>query len=143
LPEGERATRQIARAREAAVAYDSLVRGFLSLGREEGVKGALAGRFLQELMPLLSLAAGGPLELQGKDTAAVIQRRSPALDGALILAAAGARTLVTGPLPPLRLAGARLSMDWALPPAACQALEALGATVEASETGTVIALPAG
>lgn len=143
LVEGERLTRQIARAREAAVAYDALVRGFLSLGREEGTKGALAGRFIQELMPLLSLAAGSPLELQGAASTAVVQRRSPALEGALILAAAGAKALPIAPLPPLRLTGAELSMGWPLPADAVRALKASGGAVEESETGAVISLPQG
>jgi hypothetical protein len=143
LKEGERVTRQIARAQEAALAYDALVRGFLSLGREEGMKGMMAGRFIQELLPLLSLAAGSALELQGAASNAVVQRRSPALEGALILAAASARAVATAPLPPLRLEGARLSMDWAMPADATRALASAGAVVEQSETGVVIALPQG
>lgn len=143
LAEGERLTVQVLRAREAAVNYDRLIRGFLSLGREEGLKGILAGRFMQELLPLLSLAAGGPLELEGKESAAVLQRRTPTLEGALILAASGARSLAAGPLPPLRLEGARLAMGWALSPAARTALEGLGAAIEPAGEGVVITLPAG
>ena len=143
LVEGERLTRQVLRAREAAVAYDSLVRGFLSLGREEGMKGVVAGRFLQDLMPLLSLAAGGPLELEGKESATILRRRTPTLEGALILAASGARSLATGPLPPLRLEGARLGMGWPLPPEARAALEGLGAAVEPAGEGVAITLPTG
>lgn len=143
LPEGERVTKQVTRARDAAVAYDNLVRGFLSLGREEGVKGVLAGRLLQELMPLLTLAAGGPLELEVADAAKAVQRRSPTLEGTLILAVSGARALPAGPLPPLRLEGQRLSMGWPLPPAAQKSLEDLGGRVEAVDDGVVIHLPPG
>jgi hypothetical protein len=143
LVEGERLTVQVLRAREAALNYDRLVRGFLSLGREEGLKGVLAGRFLQELMPLLSLAAGGPLELEGKESAAVLQRRTPTLEGALILAASGGKSVAAGPLPALRLEGSRLTMGWALPSAARTALEGLGAVIEPAGEGVVIDLPKG
>ncbi|WP_140885865.1 hypothetical protein [Muricoccus nepalensis] len=143
LPEGERVTKQVARARDAAVAYDNLVRGFLSLGREEGVKGVLAGRLLRELMPLLALAAGGPLELEVADAAKAVQRRTPTLEGALILAASGARDLPAGPLPPLRLEGLRLVLGWPLPPAARRSLEDLGVGIEAAGEGVAILLPPG
>jgi hypothetical protein len=140
LPEGETVTRQVARAREAALDYDHLARGFLALGREEGTRPAPAGRLMQELLPLLSLAAGGPVELRVLGTA-VVQRRSPMLEGALILAASGAASMPPGTRPPLRLDGARLSLPWPLPPAARTALESLGATIEPEGEGAVVALP--
>ncbi|SHI57067.1 hypothetical protein SAMN02745194_00617 [Roseomonas rosea] len=142
LPAGETTTRQVSRAREAAVEYDQLARGFLALGREEGVRPAPAGRLMQELLPLLTLAAAGPLELRLLGNA-VVERRSPALEGALILAASGAATLPPGPRPPLRLDGARLSFGWPVPPAARAALEELGATLESEGEGTSVTLPAG
>ncbi|HEY8611552.1 MAG TPA: hypothetical protein VIL69_09720 [Roseomonas sp.] len=141
LPEGETVTRQITRAREAALDYDHLARGFLALGREEGVRPAPAGRVMQELLPLLSLAASGPVELRVLGNA-VIERRSPALEGALILAASGAAGMPPGPRPPLRLDGVRLTLPWAPPPAALEALEALGAKVEAEGEGVIVTLPA-
>lgn len=143
LPEGERVTRQVLRAREAAASYDTLVRGFLALGREEGVKGSASVRFVQELLPLLAMAAGGPLDLQAQGAPVLVERRSPGLEAALILAASGAAALPAGPLPPLRLEGTRLGMAWALPPAARSALEALGARVEAEGEGVVIDLAPG
>jgi len=143
LPEGERVTRQVLRAREAAVSYDTLVRGFLALGREEGVKGAISTRFMQEVMPLLAMAAGGPLELQTQGPPVLVERRSPSLEAALVLAASGATALPAGPLPPLRLEGRRIGMGWRLPPEAGAALEALGARVETEGEGAVIELPAG
>ncbi|WP_458095409.1 hypothetical protein [Roseomonas sp. WA12] len=139
LPAGEMVTRQITRAREAALDYDHLARGFLSLGREEGLRPAPAARVLQELLPLLTLAAGGPVELRVLGTA-VIERRSPAIEGALILAASGAAALPAGARPPLRLDGARLSMAWSLPTEARAALEGLGATVEPDGEGVAITL---
>lgn len=139
LPEGEAVTRQVTRAREAALDYDHLARGFLSLGREEGVRPAPAGRFLQEILPLLTLAAAGPVELRVLGNA-VIERRSPVIEGALILAASGAAGLPPGTRPPLRLDGARLSMGWSLPPAAGTALEGLGATIEPEGVGVAITL---
>ena len=142
LPPGEVATRQVGRAREAAAEYDQLARGFLALGREEGVRPAPAGRLMQELLPLLTLAAGGPLELRLLGNA-IIRRQSPALEGALILAAAGAAALPPGPRPPLRLDGARLSFGWSIPHAAHAALEGLGATLERGEEGVSVTLPAG
>lgn len=143
LPDGERVTRQVVRAREAAVSYDTLVRGFLALGREEGVKGAISVRFLQELMPLLAMAAGGPLELQTQGAPVLVERRSPSLEAALVLAASGATALPAGPLPPLRLEGTRIGMGWPLPPEARAALEALGVRIEPEGAGVVIDLPAG
>ena len=140
LPEGETVTRQVTRAREAALDYDHLARGFLSLGREEGVRPAPAGRFLQELLPLLGLAAAGPVELRVLGNA-VIERRSPALEGALILAVSGAAGLPPGTRPPLRLDGARLSMAWPLPAEARAALEGLGATIEPEGEGVTVTLP--
>jgi hypothetical protein len=140
LPEGERVRKQVARAREAALDYDHLTRGFLALGREEGVRPAPAERVLQELLPLLSLAAGGAVEIRTL-AGAVIELRSPALEGALILAASGAASLPGGPRPPMRLEGSRLSLPWSLPPAAQEALEKLGAGIEATGEGVVIALP--
>jgi hypothetical protein len=142
LPEGERYTRQITRAREAAMDYDHLARGFLALGREEGVRPAPAERVLRELLPLLSLAAGGAVEIRTVGSA-VIERRSPTLEGALILAASGAAGIPAGPRPPLRLEGARLSMAWRLPPEARTALEALGAKLEDDGEGVAITLPPG
>ncbi|WP_338665839.1 hypothetical protein VQH23_11795 [Pararoseomonas sp. SCSIO 73927] len=142
LPPGEVVARQVTRARDAALEYDALARGFLALGREEGIRPAPAGRLLQELMPLLTLAAGGPVELRILG-GAVVQRRSPLLEGALILAASGGAALPPGPRPAIRLDGARLSLAWPLPPAARSALEELGAAVEPEGEGVAIALPAG
>ncbi|MCR0983204.1 hypothetical protein [Roseomonas populi] len=142
LPEGEVVTRQVTRARDAALEYDQVTRGFLALGREEGIRPAPAARVLQDLLPLLTLAAGGPVELQvlGK---AVIERRSPALEGALILAASGAAGLPPGPRPAIRLNGARLSLPWPLPPEALAALEGLGALLEPEGQGMAVTLPSG
>jgi hypothetical protein len=141
MPEGEVVTRQVTRAREAALDYDHLARGFLALGREEGTRPAPAGRLLQELLPLLSLAAGGPVELRVLGSA-VVQQRSPLMEGALILAASGAAGLPPGTRPPLRLDGARLSLPWALPPEARTALESLGALIEPEGEGAAITLVA-
>ncbi|MFH5925546.1 hypothetical protein [Roseomonas xinghualingensis] len=142
LPEGERVTKQIARAREAAMDYDHLARGFLALGREEGTRPAPAARMMQELLPLLSLAAAGPVEVRTLGSA-VIERRSPDLEGALILAASGAAGLPPGPRPALRLDGARLVVPWALSPEARAALEAVGAKLEPEEEGVAVTLRAG
>lgn len=142
LPPGEVVTRQVSRAREAALDYDQLARGFLALGREEGVRPAPAGRLMQELLPLLTLAAGGPLELRLLGNT-VVERRSPALEGALILAASGGAGLPPGPRPALRLDGARLTFAWPIPEAARTALEALNATLEPQGEGVTINLPAG
>ena len=139
LPAGEAVTRQITRAREAAVDYDHLARGFLALGREEGTRPVPAGRLLQEMLPLLALAAGGPVELRVLGNA-VIERRSPAVEGALILAASGAAGMPPGARPPLRLDGARLSLSWSLPPEARAALESLGAAIEPDGEGVAITL---
>jgi len=142
LPAGEMVTRQVTRAREAALDYDQLARGFLALGREEGVRPTPAARLVRELLPLLTLAAGGALELQ-LEGQAVVERRSPTLDGALILAASGAAGLPPGPRPALRLDEARLTLGWAIPPEARTALESLGARVEAEGEGVVVTLPPG
>ena len=142
LPAGERTTVQVGRARDAAVDYDRLARGFLALSRGEEVRSASAARLLRELLPMLALAAGGPLDLLAEG-AATIEQRSPALEGALILAAAGAAALPPGPRPPLRLDGARLAMGWTPPDEARAALLALGAAIEADGDGVVIGLPAG
>ncbi|MFC7735775.1 hypothetical protein ACFQX4_07895 [Roseomonas sp. GCM10028921] len=140
LPEGEIVRRQVARAREAAQDYDNLARGFLALGRDEGSRPAPAGKLLQELLPLLSLAAGGPLELQVQGSA-VVERRSPALEGALILAVSGGAEIAGGTRAPLRLDGARLHLPWPVPSTAREALESLGAVVEPEQEGTAITLP--
>jgi hypothetical protein len=142
LPEGERVTKQVARAREAAMDYDHLARGFLALGREEGVRPVPAARLLQELLPLLSLAAAGPVEVRTLGSA-VVERRSPALEGALILAASGGAGLPPGPRPPLRLDGARLVVPWAVPDDARLALQSLGAALEPDGEGVAITLPPG
>ena len=142
LPEGERTTRQVARARDAALDYDALARGFLALSRGEEVRAVPAARLLRELLPMMALAAGGSLDLQAGG-GATIEQRSPALEGALILAASGAAALPPGPRPPLRLDGMRLALDWALPPEARAALLPLGAAIEAAEGGVVIVLPTG
>ncbi|MBP0494652.1 hypothetical protein [Roseomonas indoligenes] len=142
LPEGGVVTRQVTRARDAALEYDALARGFLALGREEGVRPAPAGRILQELIPLLTLAAGGPVELRILGQA-VVQRRSPLLEGALILAASGGAGLPPGPRPAIRLDGARLTLAWPLPSAAWAALEELGAVLEPVSEGVAVTLPAG
>jgi len=138
----ERTAKQVTRAREAALDYDGLTRGFLALGREQGMRPAPAARLMQELLPLLALAAGGPLEVRVLG-AAVIERRSPALEGALVLAASGAAGLPPGARPALRLDGARLLVPWPIPPAARAALEGLGATLESEEDGVAITLPPG
>ncbi|MBP0444422.1 hypothetical protein J8J14_06480 [Roseomonas sp. SSH11] len=142
LPQGEVVTRQVNRAREAAIDYDQLARGYLALGREEGTRPVPASRMIQELLPLLILAAGGPVELRILGNA-VVERRSPILDGALIVAASGGAGLPAGPRPPLRLDGAKLSFGWPIPPEAREALLSLGASIEPEGDGVVVTLPPG
>jgi hypothetical protein len=94
------------------------------------------------LLPLLSLAAAGPVEVRTLGSA-VVERRSPALEGALILAASGGAGLPPGPRPPLRLDGARLVVPWAVPDDARLALQSLGAALEPDGEGVAITLPPG
>lgn len=129
LPAGERATAQIARARQAAEDYDRLVRGYFALGRHETVRAVMAERYLRELLPLLVLASGGALPLEAEG-AATLEVRSPALDAALVLAAGGASDRPAGERPVLRLRGAALTFGWPLPDAAREALVAAGAAVD-------------
>ncbi len=138
LPAGERATAQITRARAAAEDYDRLVRGFLALGRDEAMRPVGAERFLRDLLPLLTLAAGGPLDLEAT-APATIRAVSPTLDAALVLACAGAAEMPSGPRPPLRLDGGALTLGWPVPAAAAAALTALGASLD----GATIGLPTG
>ncbi|WP_426956160.1 hypothetical protein [Muricoccus radiodurans] len=131
MPEGERVTKLVTRAWDAAQDYDRLARGYLALGREESVRSGRADRVIGDLLPLLVLASGGPLALEGEDGTAV-EYRSPALESALVLAMSGASGLPAGPRPPLRLARGRVELGWAVPEAARTALEAAGARVEAA-----------
>lgn len=144
LPAGERVTAQVTRARAAGEEYDRIVRGFLSLARDETVRAVGAERLLRDLLPLLALAAGGPLALdagEGVPPTATIRARSPALDAALVLACAGGAALPSGPRPALRIRGAWLELGWPLTEGAAGALAAVGATTEATPHGACIGMP--
>lgn len=132
LPPGDRATAQVTRARQAAEDYDRLIRGYFALGRHETLRAMSAERFLRDLLPLLTLAAGGPLplEVEGDTTIAV---RSPTLDAALILAASGGADRPVGPRPALRLSGADLVFGWTIPKVARDALAELSVAISADD----------
>ncbi|WP_376099801.1 hypothetical protein ACE7GA_12390 [Roseomonas sp. CCTCC AB2023176] len=141
LPPGDRATAQVVRARQAAEDYDRLIRGYFALGRHETVKPMAAARYLRDLLPLFVLAAGGPLPLEVEGEA-MVEVRSPTLDAALVLAAAGASDRPPGERPALRISGATVTFAWPISDAAREALTAAGARVEAASAGaTGVTLP--
>lgn len=84
IPPTERGSRQIARALEAAEEYDRLMRSLLALTRSEQEVPLRASAYLQDLLPLLGLAAGRKLTLEAEGEPAELRVRRPALDAALL-----------------------------------------------------------
>ncbi|ATR22317.1 Hypothetical protein RMHFA_00228 [Roseomonas mucosa] len=134
IPPTERGSRQIARALEAAEEYDRLMRSLLALTRSEQEVPLRASAYLQDLLPLLGLAAGRKLTLEAEGEPAELRVRRPALDAALL---ALMQDMPAGSPPVLRLRGTRLTPGFPVDAARQDALRAAGVTVE----GSVLQLP--
>lgn len=140
LPPEDKATVRLTRAAQAARDMEALVRAFLRLGRPEEHSPVDSGRFLTAVQPLLDLIVGRPLKVERAATAMVVPRR-PAVDLALAGVFAGARALPRTTPPSLRLDGAAMQLNWALPEESREALEQAGIGAEGDSESTRLLLP--
>lgn len=139
LPPDDRNAVRLGRALQGARSIEALIRAFLRLGRPEEQSEVDSGKFLDAVLPVLNLAAGKPLKVETRGTATIRPPR-PQADLALLVLADGARALAPTAPRTLVLEGRTITVNWALPDGAAEALAEAGMGAESEGEATRVTL---